>query len=54
MEYSICSYNCWQLVHTKKPTGNTECPSKIEHTHAIEYTMNEKAGSRALDDEEHR
>ena len=41
-----------QLVKTTKPTGDGECPSYIERAHEIEYLMNDKAGSRDLDDEE--
>jgi hypothetical protein len=39
-----------QLVKTEKPTGTAECPPHIDRAHAIESDMNEKAGTRDLDD----
>ncbi|KAG6815925.1 hypothetical protein H0H93_008787 [Arthromyces matolae] len=39
-----------QLVKTSKPTGDAECPPSIERAHAIENSINEKAGTRDLDD----
>ncbi|KAK0443814.1 hypothetical protein EV421DRAFT_512944 [Armillaria borealis] len=41
-----------QLVKTSKPTGDAECPPHVERAHEIEDLMNEKAGSRDLDDED--
>jgi len=41
-----------QLVRTEKPTGDAECPPEIDRAHSIEYAMNEKAGSRDLNDED--
>jgi hypothetical protein len=35
-----------------KPTGDVECPPHIECAHEIEDAMNNKAGSRDLDDED--
>ena len=35
-----------------KPTGDVECPPHIEHAHKIEDTMNNKAGSHDLDNED--
>lgn len=39
-----------QLVKTSKPTGDAECPPHVQRAHEIEKLMNEKAGSRDLDD----
>src|ERR1700730_114227 len=41
-----------QLVWTEKPTGHADCPPEIDRAHAIEVAMNEKAGTRDLDDED--
>ncbi|KAF9043916.1 hypothetical protein BJ165DRAFT_1528500 [Panaeolus papilionaceus] len=41
-----------QLVKTTKPTGNAECPPHILRAHEIDNLMNEKAGSRDLDDDD--
>ncbi|KAG1800913.1 uncharacterized protein HD556DRAFT_1438914 [Suillus plorans] len=41
-----------QLVRTTKPTGDAECPPHIERAHKIDFCMNEKAGTRDLDDDE--
>lgn len=41
-----------QLVKTTKPTGDAEVPPHVERAHEIDYLMNEKAGSRDLDDED--
>lgn len=41
-----------QLVRTMKPTGDAECPPHVERAHQIEWLMNEKAGTRDLDDSE--
>jgi hypothetical protein len=38
-----------QLVKTSKPTGDAECPPHVQRAHEIEKLMNEKAGSRDLD-----
>lgn len=34
-----------------KPTGHADCPPYIDRAHAIEEAMNEKGGSRDLDDD---
>ncbi|KAF8335506.1 hypothetical protein F5887DRAFT_1079147 [Amanita rubescens] len=39
-----------QLVKTLKPTGDAECPPHIQRAHQIDDLMNDKAGSRDLDD----
>ncbi|EDR02255.1 uncharacterized protein LACBIDRAFT_332618 [Laccaria bicolor S238N-H82] len=39
-----------QFVRTTKPTGDAECPPHIERAHFIEDQINEKAGTRELDD----
>ena len=39
-------------MKTPKPTGNAEVPPHVERAHAIDDLMNEKAGSRDLDDED--
>ncbi|KAG6808002.1 hypothetical protein H0H92_005725 [Tricholoma furcatifolium] len=39
-----------QLVKTSKPTGDAECPPHVERAHQIENAINEKAGTRDLDD----
>lgn len=41
-----------QLVKTKKPTGDAEVPDYIELAWEIEDLMNEKAGTRDIDDED--
>ncbi|KAK0489863.1 hypothetical protein EDD18DRAFT_1359204 [Armillaria luteobubalina] len=41
-----------QLVKTSKLTGDAECPPHVERAHEIEDLMNDKAGSRDLDDNE--
>ncbi|KAJ3525542.1 hypothetical protein NM688_g8387 [Phlebia brevispora] len=41
-----------QLVRTTKPTGSGECPPNIERAHQIEDMINNKIGSRELDDED--
>lgn len=41
-----------QLTKTTKPTGDTECPPDIKRAHEIEYLINEKIGTRDLDDSE--
>jgi len=41
-----------QLVKTPKPTGDAEVPPHIERAHVIDDLMNDKAGSRDLDDED--
>ncbi|KAH7919464.1 hypothetical protein BV22DRAFT_971252, partial [Leucogyrophana mollusca] len=41
-----------QLVKTTKPTGDAECPPEVERAHEVDYLINEKAGTRDLDDEE--
>ena len=40
-----------QLVRTEKPTGHADCPPEIDRAHAIEVAMNEKAGTRDLDED---
>lgn len=35
-------------MRTPKPTGDAECPPEIERAHIIEELMNEKAGTRDL------
>ncbi len=37
-------------MRTPKPTGDAECPPEIERAHIIEELMNEKAGTRDLND----
>ena len=39
-------------MKTAKPTGEAEVPPDVEHAHVIDDLMNEKAGSRDLDDED--
>jgi hypothetical protein len=39
-------------VKTEKPTGDAECPLYIDRAYEIEQAMNDKGGSRDLDDEE--
>lgn len=39
-------------MKTAKPTGEAEVPPHVERAHAIDNLMNEKAGSRDLDDED--
>ncbi|KAG2138461.1 hypothetical protein DEU56DRAFT_944770 [Suillus clintonianus] len=41
-----------QFVRTTKPTGDAECPPYIDRAHYIDTLINEKAGTRDLDDEE--
>ncbi|KAF8871901.1 hypothetical protein CPB84DRAFT_1753811 [Gymnopilus junonius] len=41
-----------QLIKTSKPTGDAECPPHVLWAHEIDELMNEKAGSRDLDDED--
>ena len=41
-----------QLVRVSKPTGDAECPPQVECAHQIDWLMNEKAGTRELDDSE--
>ena len=41
-----------QLVRTEKPTGRADCPPEIDRAHAVEAAMNEKAGTRDLDDKD--
>ncbi|KAF8219844.1 hypothetical protein L208DRAFT_1337383, partial [Tricholoma matsutake] len=41
-----------QLVKTAKPTGEAEVPPHVKRAHAIDDLMNEKAGSRDLDDQD--
>jgi hypothetical protein len=41
---------CSQLVKTTKPTGNGVCPPHVERAHEIESQINERAGTRDLDD----
>lgn len=41
-----------QLTKTSKPTGDAECPLHIERAHEIDNLMNEKVGTRDLDDSE--
>ena len=40
------------MVKVSKPTGDAECPPQVERAHQIEWYMNEKAGTRDLDDSE--
>ncbi|KAA1473662.1 hypothetical protein DENSPDRAFT_882210 [Dentipellis sp. KUC8613] len=42
-----------QLVKTKKPTGTGVCPPLVARAHSIEDLINEKAGTRDLDDLEY-
>jgi len=42
----------FQLVKTSKPTGDADCPPHVLRAHYIDDLMNEKAGSRDLDDED--
>ncbi|KAF8833315.1 hypothetical protein BDN67DRAFT_889164, partial [Paxillus ammoniavirescens] len=39
-----------QLVKTTKPTGDGECPEEVMHAHHIDNLINERAGTRDLDD----
>ncbi|KAK2459528.1 hypothetical protein APHAL10511_008470, partial [Amanita phalloides] len=41
-----------QILKTSKPTGDAECPPHVECAHEINELMNQKVGSRDLDDEE--
>jgi hypothetical protein len=41
-----------QLVRTSKPTGDAECPPHVLRAQYIEELINEKVGSRELDDSE--
>ncbi|KAF8873371.1 hypothetical protein CPB84DRAFT_1854068 [Gymnopilus junonius] len=41
-----------QLIKTSKPTGDAECPPHVLRAHEIDELMNEKAGSRDLDNED--
>lgn len=41
-----------QLVRLEKPTGRADCPAWLDHAHAIYAMMEDKATTRALDDDE--
>lgn len=41
-----------QLVRTRKPTSDAECPPKIEHTHEINDKIQEKVACCDLADED--
>ncbi|KDR69193.1 hypothetical protein GALMADRAFT_215218 [Galerina marginata CBS 339.88] len=41
-----------QLVKTTKPTGDAEMPDYVQQAHEIEDAINEKAGTRDLDDDD--
>ena len=38
----------WQLVKTPKPTGDGVCPPEVTHAHHIDDLINERAGTRYL------
>lgn len=50
--FSSYSLSSLQLLRKKKPTGDAECPEEIEEAHEIEDMINEKVGTRDLDDDE--
>ncbi|KAJ6483466.1 hypothetical protein DFH09DRAFT_1340467 [Mycena vulgaris] len=39
-----------QMLRTKKPTGNATCPPDIKRAHRIEDQINQRAGTRELND----
>ncbi|KAK2461365.1 hypothetical protein APHAL10511_006589, partial [Amanita phalloides] len=41
-----------QILKTSKPTRDAECPPHVERAHEINELMNQKVGSRNLDNEE--
>ncbi|KAJ7670956.1 hypothetical protein B0H17DRAFT_1245356 [Mycena rosella] len=41
-----------QMLRTKKPTGNVSCPPNIKCAHRIEAQINQRAGTRDLNDSE--
>lgn len=41
-----------QLVRTTKPTGSADCPPNVERAHQIDDLINEKLGTRELDDDD--
>ena len=41
-----------QLVRTSKPTGDADCPPHVLRAQYIEELINDKVGSRELDDSE--
>jgi hypothetical protein len=49
---TICLIYHFEFVRTTKPTGDAECPPHIDRAHYIDSLINEKAGTRDLDDEE--
>ena len=46
----FASYSIPQLVKMLKPTGTGVCPPKISRAHEIDELINERAGTRNLDD----
>ena len=40
------------MVRTSKPTGDADCPPHVLRAQSIEELINDKVGSRELDDSE--